>query len=81
MKKMLFVALAALAVATGGCVVAAHPAHHHVYGPAVVVETGHVHTEYCGHYHYNGAWYYANGHRHGPGCGHVWRGGMWVVVD
>ena len=47
----------------------------------MVVETGHVHSDYCGHYHYQGAWYYSNGHRHGPGCGHHYRSGMWVVVD
>ena len=81
MKKMLFLALAILGAATGGCVVARHGNHHHVYGPAVAIETGHVHSEYCGHYHYHGSWYYTNGHRHGPGCGHAWQGGMWIVVD
>ena len=66
-----------------GCVVYHdEPRHRHaVYGPAVVVETGHVHTDGCGHFHHGGSWYYAQGHRHGAGCGHVYRGGMWVVVD
>jgi len=69
---MLILALAAAAV-TGGCVVPAHP-----HGEVAVIETGHVHSEYCGHYYYGDRWYVHHNHRHGPGCGHVYRGGIWV---
>ena len=83
MKKLMI--LATLAVITaftaGGCIIETHPHHHRVYGPAVVIGAGHVHSEVCGHFWYGGHWYYTEGHRHVVGCGHVWRGGMWVVVD
>ena len=85
MKRGMLATLALIAVtaaAIGGCVVHAHPGHvHAMYGPPVVIETAHVHTDACGHFYYGGRWYYSSGHRHVVGCGHVWRGGMWVVVD
>jgi hypothetical protein len=82
MKKLMILAILAVATAAaGGCIVEAHPHHHRVYGPAVVIGAGHVHSEMCGHFYYGGHWYYSSGHRHVVGCGHVWRDGMWVVVD
>ena len=83
MKTLMIVAAALLAAVTGGCVVHSHgPAHrHHVYGPAVVVGAGHVHSDHCGHYRHGDYWYHSHNHRHGHGCGHVYRGGFWVVVD
>lgn len=81
MQKLMFVGLVLLAGATGGCIVARHGNHHHVYGPAVVIGAGHIHSDHCGHFQHRGAWYHSHGHRHGPGCGHHFRGGFWVVVD
>jgi len=82
--RNLMLALVALAGGLGGCIIHDHGPygyHHRYYGPAVVVEAGHVHSEYCGHYYYGGSWYISHHHRHGPGCGHVYRSGMWIVVD
>jgi hypothetical protein len=82
MKTLMMLSALAIAGLVGGCVVHDdRPYHHHTYGPAVVVETGHVHSESCGHYHHDGRWYHSANHRHGPGCGHVYRGGMWIVVN
>jgi hypothetical protein len=80
--RTLMVAALIFAAPAAGCVVHDHgPYHRHYdYGPAVVVETGHVHSDHCGHYHHDGSWYYSEGHHHGPGCGHAYRGGMWIVV-
>ncbi len=74
MKKGLLILGIAVMGFTAGCYVEAYPP----VGAEVVVEPGHVHTEWCGHYYYGGRWYYSQGHRHGPGCGHVLRGGVWV---
>ena len=82
MKTLVILATLALAAtATGGCLVARHGNHHHVYGPAVAIGVRHVHSDHCGHFYHGGSWYHSHGHRHVVGCGHVWRGGMWVVVD
>lgn len=80
--KTLMLSTLTLAGLAGGCVVHDHgPYHHPHYGSAVVIESGHVHSDSCGHFRHGDHWYYAREHRHGPGCGHVYRGGMWIVVD
>ena len=82
MKTMMMILAAlALTAAATGCVVARHGRHHHVYGPAVTIGAGHIHSDHCGHFHHGGHWYHSHGHRHVAGCGHVYRGGMWIVVD
>lgn len=82
MKRMMLAAILILAGAAAGCVVRTDGhGHHRIYGPAVVIGAGHVHSDHCGHFHHGGHWYHSHGHRHGPGCGHHWRGGMWIVVD
>lgn len=78
LRTILSVAL--LATIVGGCVVHDHGHHHPRYGPAVVVESGHAHSDHCGHYHHGSSWYHAAHHRHGHGCGHVHRGGIWIVA-
>lgn len=70
-----FVALAIAVALASGCVVE-ETGHHH--GSAVVIASGHVHSDSCGHYYSGGSWYHWDGHHHGPGCGHVFRGGIWV---
>lgn len=81
MKTPLMLSALMIAGMAGGCIVVDdRPYHHHLYGPAVVVETGHVHSEFCGHYYYDGHWYYTRHHRHGPDCGHVYRGGIWIAL-
>jgi hypothetical protein len=77
-KRLLIAAALLLA---SGCVVHGHGRHGHVHGPAVVLETGHVHTDLCGHYYWRGGWHHAHGHRHFAGCGHHFRGGLWIHVD
>ncbi len=73
--RMLLLAVI-LACVGSGCVVHGHP-----HGPSrVVVASGHVHDDGCGHYHHGGHWYHAPGHRHGSGCGHHFRGGIWISV-
>ena len=52
-----------------------------LHGDTVVVSTGHVHNDRCGHFQYRGGWYMSNGHHHGAGCGHVYRNNVWVFVD
>jgi len=69
--------IAAAAVVLGGCVVHGH-GHLH---PRVVVESGHVHSHSCGHYHSRGHWYHHSGHVHRDGCGHRYHGGMWISID
>src|SRR6266542_318393 len=58
-----------------GCVV--HGSGH----VAWVVEVGHVHSEYCGHYYWHGGWYVVTNHHHSSGCGHVYRSNMWIYDD
>lgn len=72
---------AATILILSGCVVHGHGRHGHVHGPSMVIESGHVHHDSCGHYHHRGHWYHSNGHVHRHGCGHAFRGGMWIHVD
>ena len=67
---------AALAWGGAGCIVEAYPPHG-----AVIIESGHVHSEWCGHYYHRGSWYIVAAHRHGPGCGHIFRGGVWILAN
>lgn len=79
MKRLIPVLILAAAPLTG-CVI-------HTYegggggGSEVIIETGHIHTEYCGHYYYHGGWYIMANHRHYDGCGHVYRYNMWIHDD
>jgi len=73
-------ALAVTTVGLFGCVVHPRPAAVVRLGPPVVIATGHLHTDRCGHFRYDGRWYHVSGHVHGPRCGHVRRGGVWVLV-
>src|SRR5678810_728181 len=66
---------AAAAIPLTGCVV-----HGHAH-TAVVIETGHVHGDYCGHYYWHGGWYVMANHHHTSGCGHVYRYNMWIYDD
>ena len=54
MRRLMMLAGAALALAAGGCIVARHGNHHHVYGPAVAIRAGHVHSDHCGHFMHRG---------------------------
>ena len=77
MKLILALGACALFSGLSACVV-------HGHGPCpdeVVIESGHVHSDYCGHYYSHSRWHYSHGHRHGAGCGHVWRSRTWVVID
>jgi len=70
------VALAAV-IGLSGCVV--HDHHRHG-GKRIKIESSHVCSDGCDHYHHHGHWYHAPRHAHGPGCGHVLRGGIWVTI-
>lgn len=77
MKTMLMALVASLMGAgAAGCVVHARAPHG---GVEVVLPMGHVHDDFCGHYHFGGRWYYYQDHRHGDGCGHVFIGGHWTI--
>ncbi len=56
-----------------GCV-----AHGHSH-TRVVIETGHAHSDDCGHYRKGKHWHFKKGHKHGHRCGHHFVGGFWIV--
>ncbi len=68
--------LAAGVLALPGCVV-----HGHGHGSAVVITSGHLHSDHCGHYYWRGGWYLMSSHHHAHNCGHVYRGGLWIYDD
>ena len=69
-----------LATFTAGCSAHVHPARlHHERSKVVVVRSGHVHSDACGHYRYEGRWYHVERHVHGKRCGHVKVRGVWVL--
>jgi len=77
MKSLLMALLVSLVGAgAAGCIVQSRNPHS---GVEVVVPLGHVHDEFCGHYHFGGRWYYSHEHKHGPGCGHVYIEGSWTI--
>ena len=70
--SLLLLAIALMSLS--GCVV---PGHRHAR--VVVIETGHAHSEHCGHYRHGKKWYHAKGHKHGHRCGHHFVGGVWII--
>ncbi len=65
---------ATLLTGLSGCV-----AHRHRHAQVVVIETGHAHSEHCGHYRHGKHWYHVKGHKHGHRCGHHFGGGVWII--
>ena len=74
-KILALLVIAACAIPLVGCVV-----HGHTH-TEVVIESGHIHGDACGHYYYHGGWYIVANHRHYDGCGHVYRSNMWIYDD
>ena len=45
----------------------------------VLINRGHRHSKYCGHYRFGRRWFYIPKHRHGVNCGHEIIEGSWSL--
>ena len=48
-------------------------------GTEVLINRGHMHSKYCGHYRFGRRWFYLPQHRHGVHCGHEIIEGSWSL--
>jgi hypothetical protein len=48
-------------------------------GTEVLINRGHVHSKYCGHYRFGRRWFYVPKHKHGVDCGHEIVEGSWSL--
>ncbi len=81
MKALILAAALAVGAGAAGCHVhrTGRGHVHAVFGPAIILEAAHRHSDHCGHFFHGGHWYHSHGHAHRGGCGHHFRGGIWIV--
>jgi len=76
MKKLLSLTLVLTALA--GCR-SPEPEKITPDGTEVLINRGHRHSKYCGHYRHGRRWFYLSTHRHGVHCGHEIVEGSWTL--